>query len=176
MNIMLIGFKSCGKSTVGAALAERLALTFVDTDQLLEAKHTAQTGEIGSFREIYRQRGADYFSSLERQVVADLAHLNGYVIATGGRTLLDHPLPDELRANATIVYLDAPPEILMARISAGGIPAFLAQGDFETNFRVLYQERRPRYEHLADITLPVDRQPVEAIVAAIATLVTGRTK
>ncbi|MFP4436295.1 MAG: shikimate kinase [Chloroflexaceae bacterium] len=176
MNIMLIGFKSCGKSTVGAALAERLALTFVDTDGLLEAKHTVQTGETRSFREIYRQQGADYFSSLERQVVADLAQLDGYVIATGGRTLLDHPLPDELRAGATIVYLDAPPEILMARISAGGIPAFLADGDFETNFRTLYQERRPRYEQLADITLPVDRQPVEAIVAAIATLVTGRTK
>lgn len=176
MNILLIGFKSCGKSTVGAALAARLALTFVDTDRLLEAKHTAQTGEICSFREIYRQRGADYFSSLERQVVADLAQLDGYVIATGGRTLLDHPLPDELRANATIVYLDAPPEILMARISAGGIPAFLADGDFAANFRTLYQERRPRYEQLADITLPVDRQPVEAIVAAIATLVTGRTK
>jgi shikimate kinase len=176
MNIILIGFKSCGKSTVGAALAVRLALTFVDTDGLLEAKHTAQTGEICSFREIYRQRGADYFSTLERQVVADLADLDGYVIATGGRTLLDHPLPNELRAGATIVYLDAPPEILMARISAGGIPAFLAQGDFATNFRTLYQERQPRYRQLADITLPVDQQPVETIVAELANLVTGRTQ
>jgi shikimate kinase len=176
MNIILIGFKSCGKSTVGAALAVRLALTFVDTDQLLEAKHTAQTGEICSFREIYRQRGADYFSTLERQVVADLADLDGYVIATGGRTLLDHPLPNELRAGATIVYLDAPPEILMARISAGGIPAFLAHGDFATNFRTLYQERQPRYRQLADITLPVDQQPVETIVAEIANLVAGRTQ
>ncbi len=174
MNIILIGFKSCGKSTVGAALAEQLALTFVDTDRLIEAKHTAQTDETCSFREIYQQRGANYFSTLERQVVADLAHLDGYVIAAGGRTLLDHPLPDELWTSATIVYLEATPEILMARISTGGIPAFLAHDDFTANFHALYQERQPRYQQLADITLSVDQQPVEAIVAAIITLVTGQ--
>lgn len=171
MNIILIGFKSCGKSTVGAALAQQLALTFVDTDRLLEQKHTANTGETRSFREIYRQYGQDYFFTLEQQIVTDLTMCDGYVIASGGRTLLDHPLPAPLRSISTIVYLDATPEILLARINAGEKPAFFGEHDFETSFRQLYQDRKPRYQQLADTSVPVDQHSVQDIVEQIIKII-----
>ena len=36
MNIILIGFKNCGKTTIGKMLASTLNYKFVDTDILLE--------------------------------------------------------------------------------------------------------------------------------------------
>ena len=36
MNIILIGFKASGKSTVGAVLAQLLKRPFIDTDQRIE--------------------------------------------------------------------------------------------------------------------------------------------
>ncbi len=170
MNIILIGYKSCGKSTVGAALAEQLGMTFVDTDRLLERQHTASTGEILSFREIYQQRGKEYFAELERQVVDYLAALDGYVIASGGQTFLNHPPGAAMRARSTIIYLDVAPAILLERIKAGGTPAFFEKDDVEASFSKLYAERHPRYQQLADHSLPASHRTVAELVGQIVAI------
>ena len=35
-NIILVGMPACGKSTIGAFLAEKLNYIFIDTDTLIE--------------------------------------------------------------------------------------------------------------------------------------------
>lgn len=164
MNVMLIGFKSCGKSTVGAALAERMGWAFVDTDTLIEQRHAAQSGEALSFRAIYREHGRDYFLDLERQVVADLERCDNYVIAAGGGTVINHALPAGLRRNATLIYLEVAPEALIARIREGGTPAFFTGEDFEAEFRRTFAARHPIYRDLADYVIAAGDRSIADLV------------
>lgn len=164
MNIILIGFKSCGKSTIGRALARQLARTFVDTDTLLESLHTQVTQEQLSCREICRQYGEPYFRTLEQQLIPQLRCYDQAVIAVGGGTFLNHAIPPDIRGNATLFYLDATPDLLLARIRAGGVPSFFNTGDVEQAFHELLQTRAPIYRALADYTIPVrTTDPQEAI-------------
>ncbi len=39
--LILIGFKACGKTSVGELLAEKLGVQFLDTDRLLEARYAS---------------------------------------------------------------------------------------------------------------------------------------
>lgn len=167
MNIMLIGFKSCGKTTTGRALAQELAMTFVDTDAHLEQRHARLTSENLSFREIFRHYGRDYFLDLEAQVLASLAEADHQVIATGGGTVINQPLPPELCRQATVIYLEVLPEILWSRIQAGGRPAFFKTANPQQEFYELFRQRAPIYQQLADYTVEVSDGDVDRILIAI---------
>lgn len=171
MNIILIGFKSCGKSTVGAALARRMQMDFVDTDTLVEQAHTARGHAALSFRAIFRQFGQDYFLDLERQAIQTLETMNNYVVAAGGGTFINHTVTEAIRRNATFIYLDIAPEILMQRIVANGIPAFFTEHDFQAEFQQLYAARRPIYLRLADHISVAGDTPVDDLVEQIYSLV-----
>jgi len=60
-NVVLTGFMGTGKSTVGRALAEQLALEFVDTDQVIEANH-------GPIPVIFAEQVEAAFRSIEPDV------------------------------------------------------------------------------------------------------------
>ena len=63
-NIILIGMPGCGKSTVGALLAEALQKHFADADSAL----VADAGQ--SIPDIFAQRGEAVFRELETQTLA----------------------------------------------------------------------------------------------------------
>lgn len=66
-NIVLFGFMGCGKTTVGALLAQKAGLSLLDTDQYLEQKYGRRIPEI------FAQDGEEAFRRMEREVCADLA-------------------------------------------------------------------------------------------------------
>ena len=59
MNIVLIGFRCSGKSTIGEIIAKKLKRTFVDCDDYIEKKTHL------SVREIFDIAGESYFRTLE---------------------------------------------------------------------------------------------------------------
>ena len=63
-NIVLIGFMGSGKSTIGAALAQRMGRFVIDTDLLIESS----TGQ--SVAEIFAHRGEQGFRALESKAIA----------------------------------------------------------------------------------------------------------
>jgi shikimate kinase len=163
MNIILIGFKSCGKSTLGQLLANDINMTFVDTDMLLEELHTSTKQENLWFREIYQKYGKDYFFQLENQVVGKIEQLDNYVIGSGGGTFINHHVTKKIRLHSKIIYLEVPPEILWERIKVGGIPAFLNGPDPHQQFYQLFHQRSPIYQQLADKTVDVNCDIDEAV-------------
>ena len=67
MNLILIGFRCAGKSSVGTALATRTKKEFVDCDDYIENRtHLA-------IREIFDIAGETHFRTLESDAIADLA-------------------------------------------------------------------------------------------------------
>jgi shikimate kinase len=195
-NLVLIGMKHCGKSTVGRALAEAIGARFVDTDDHVEALFAAQTGRDLSFREIFREVGDEGFAELERTVVRSLAReardaghsrrgmprgskhkpiVPGrlMVVALGGRTALRQELRGPIRSIGTVVYLQVDPEELFRRVEQGGIPPFLDPADPRGTFLKLHKERHPKYQRLADITVTLDGLSPARCVQAVQKALTA---
>src|SRR5262245_62566594 len=97
MNVVLIGFRCAGKSTVGRGLAQRLGREFVDCDEYIEGKTHL------SIREIFDLAGESYFRTLEGQAIQDLARADGRVIATGGGAVLRRQNTKYLKRNGILV-------------------------------------------------------------------------
>lgn len=172
MNVVLIGMKHCGKSTLGAALAKRWNSPFYDVDAMIEAMHECETGKRLSVREIFATFGDDYFRKVEGQVVCELC-LKLYgpettnVVALGGRTAMNESIHELLDGLGLIVYLQLAPKELLARVERAGLPPFLDEGDPAGDFLALCRQREPHYEHMADLAVNLDGLEVDAAVDAI---------
>lgn len=108
-NLVLTGFMGTGKTTVGRVLAERLGMEFVDTDELIEARH----GPIGG---IFADQGEVEFRSIEKGVARELGEKRGLVIATGGRMVLEPENRDALSRNGRIFCLVASSDEIYDRV------------------------------------------------------------
>lgn len=81
-NIVLFGFMGCGKSTVGALLAQKSGRPLLDTDGYLEQKYGR------TIPQIFATDGEEAFRQMERQVCRELAGRTGLVLCCGGGTVL----------------------------------------------------------------------------------------
>lgn len=111
MNLILAGYRGCGKTTVGELLAARLGWRFVDLDALVATK----AGK--SIADIFAAEGEEGFRKRERDACDHLRKSRNQVIAFGGGTLLnpeDRPLIKRL---GKVIWLRAPAAVLWRRIS-----------------------------------------------------------
>ena len=181
--LVLTGFMGAGKSTWGEALSRRLGWPLVDLDAEIARVHGpipqlfAERGESG-FRAIEHYHLETLLPKLPRPSILALG--GGAFIEPSNRALLDHH-------GATVVFLDAPFDVLHSRIAAtaaerplvanhaGGAPARDPAGERE-RLRLLYQRRRPSYllaHHRVD-TSATDTEAVLASLVRIAqSLATG---
>jgi shikimate kinase/3-dehydroquinate synthase len=141
-HVALIGFMGAGKTTVGAEVAARLDRPFIDTDREVERRE----GE--SIETIFRfTMGEEVFRKREEEVASDvLASGPPAVVALGGGAILSPKTRQALRERAMAVFLDVEPELAWERVRGPGRP--LAK--HESDFRALYEERRPVYDEAAD--------------------------
>lgn len=168
MNVVVVGFKGAGKSTLGPLLAERMGFAFDDLDRRLAEAASGEFGERVNVREAFRRMGAERFRGMERRLLAEALAGDRLVLSLGGGAALDEAAASAaaLRGQC-VVYLRVPEENLVRRIREGGWPAYLdGAGDPEAALRELLQERLPRYEAMADLI--VDNPDGEAPGAGAA--------
>lgn len=156
-NLYLVGMMGAGKTTVGRVLARRLKLRFFDSDHEIEARCGVK---IPLIFEIEGERG---FRARESQVIADLAEMEGIVLATGGGAVLAEDNRARLAARGVVVYLRARPEDLYARIRQDRNRPLLATADPLAKLHDLYTQRDPLYRAIADLTLDTGEQGVPAL-------------
>ncbi len=82
-NLVLVGFMGSGKTSAGKLAAQRLGMTFVDMDAVIEQRH-GQT-----ISRMFETRGEAFFRQRERALVRELASEQDRVVATGGGIVLD---------------------------------------------------------------------------------------
>ena len=166
MSVVLIGFKGCGKSTIGPLLAEEMGFSFHDLDHLIEQRHFEETGERLGFREVFRARGEDSFRAMENHLLREQLGRKDLVLALGGGTPMA-PDAGSLLAPHCVVYLRVPENEIIERVRADGWPAYIEnEADPEEALRLLFKKRVPRYEELAKLIVENTRAP-EAVVAAV---------
>ena len=161
MNIVLIGYRCTGKSSIGELLSRRLKWGFVDTDELIER-------EAGlNIEDIVAKKGWDEFRRIEKEVVKKVSCFDSFVIATGGGVVLDPENVSRLQKNGWIIWLNANPEIIKKRMlkdkKSGFSRPALTDKDPIDEIREVMDMRAPIYKRAADLVIDTNNFSQEEI-------------
>ena len=168
MNIILIGYRGSGKSTVGRRLAARLGMRFIDTDDLIQERQGVP------ILEIVKSQGWDHFRKLERTIIEEVSNGDYFIIAPGGGAVLDTDNVKALKRNGLMIWLKADPQILLQRMNQdpetnSRRPALTGKGALEEIQETLFM-RKPFYESASKFQIDTSASDVEEVVETILTL------
>lgn len=161
LNVVLIGFMGCGKTSLGKKLSRRLKYSFLDTDKYIEQKEGME------ITEIFEKKGEPYFRELERTAVEKLSAEKRIVIATGGGIIKNPQNMEQLKKQGIIVYLKATPEHIYRNIGNDNTRPLLEGGNKKEKIKKLMDERKPLYEKYADVTVNVSNETTGKIIERI---------
>lgn len=111
-NIILIGYRATGKTSVGQLLAKKLDRPFIDVDQAVEKK----CGE--SIAAMVTIKGWDFFRAQEKNMLLELTSQPGQVIACGGGAILHQNIWPQVKQDALVVWLKADINTICRRLAA----------------------------------------------------------
>jgi len=160
-HLILIGPPGCGKSTVGAALAQKLTIDFIDTDVAIESSYGHKISDI------FVDKGEEFFRDLEFNVLGQSLMIENCVLSLGGGAPIAQRAQDLLKsANAPIFFLDVSLAVAAPRVGFNRDRPLLL-GNPRAQWQSLAETRRPIYESLASFLIKVDAMSVEEVVDAI---------
>ena len=164
MNLVLIGYRGTGKSTVAQILATRLGWQAVSTDaQIVERAQK-------SIPDIVAQYGWDHFRDLETDACSALKERDHLVIDTGGGIILRTKNLDALKPNGLVFWLTATVSTIAQRISQDTQRPPLTGGKtFIEEIQDVLTERTPKYQAAADHAIATDHASPEDVASLIVT-------
>jgi XRE family aerobic/anaerobic benzoate catabolism transcriptional regulator len=154
--VALIGLRGAGKSTLGAFLADRLEIPFLELDRLIEQ----QSGVgLSAIFDLYGQAG---FRRLERRCLDEvIERYPRFVLATGGSLVSEPATFERLLTMCFTVWLRATPEEHMQRVIAQGDMRPMADNrEAMSDLRRILEVREPLYRK-ADITIETSEASAE---------------
>lgn len=167
--VALIGLRGAGKSTLGAMLADRLEVPFLELDRLIEQESGVSLSVIF---DLYGQSG---FRRLERRILDQvIERYPRFVLATGGSLVSEPATFERLLTMCFTVWLRATPEEHMQRV--------IAQGDMRpmednresmSDLRRILDVREPLYRK-ADATIDTGGRSVETSMGTLEQAVKER--
>lgn len=143
-NIVLCGFMGCGKTSVGKQLSLKTGLNFIDTDHYIEKISGL------SISEIFKVYGEAHFRNLEKICVKTVSSSESAIISTGGGVILDEKNVFYLKQNGKIFYLDAPIEVLTARLISDSTRPLIKN---KSSIQKLFENRKEKYFNAADFII-----------------------
>ena len=156
-NLALIGFMGSGKSCVGRMAADLLHFTFLDTDQVIEARAGKRISDI------FAQDGERGFREWERRIVEELTRREKTVIATGGGLPIDPDNLTSLKTHSLVICLWASPETIWERTRGHSHRPLLNESDPLTKIRQLLAVREPYYRQ-ADVLVNTEMRSLREVV------------
>lgn len=166
MNLYLIGFRGCGKSTIAPLVAAELAWKSVDTDEQVELL----TGQ--SIAEIFAEGGEAKFREWETSVILGYSQKSDLVVSLGGGapTIADNR--EAIRTSGKTVLLTAPADVLWKRICADpkskDTRPNLTDLDGFAEVKTLFANRAGVYSECADYTIDTDKLSAQQAAEQIA--------
>jgi shikimate kinase len=163
--IFLTGMTGSGKTTVGAKLAERLGVMFVDLD------HEIERAANRTISAIFHDGGEEEFRDCEAVALSVAATVPDAVVALGAGALEIDDNFDLVRDSGLLVYLRADINLLAKRSSRLTDRPLLAdaKSDRELRSRLMrmLEQREPRFV-FADLTVDIQEgDSVDRIVDSV---------
>ena len=157
LNVALIGMPSCGKTTIGRALADRLGKRFVDLDEEI----VRAAGR--SIPDLFAAEGEDGFRAREAEQTARFAREGRQVLSCGGGVIKRPENLRALRQNGVVLFIDRPLDALTV---GGGRPLSTSA----EALKAMEAQRRPLYLAAADAVIPNETTVADAVAAALEAL------
>lgn len=160
--VVLVGPMGSGKSTVGRALAARLGVDHVDTDDLVE-QHTALT-----IPQVFEAQGEAGFRARETEALTLAFAGSPKVISTGGGVVMGQRNRELLAGDAAfVVWLEADLDALISRVGDGEGRPLLAGDDVRRSLSARIAERAEAYADVADLRLDTTARTSDEVVDEI---------
>jgi len=166
-NVILIGYRGTGKTTVARLLASRLGWNWIDADQFLETKYAT------AIRRIFEQEGEAGFREKESVVLADLCQRERHVIATGGGAILREANRVLLKGAGIVIWIRLDADAIWARLVSDPSSSERRPPLTDKNGREEVEEllaiREPLYRSTADLEIDATGLGPEDVAKEILT-------
>jgi 3-phosphoshikimate 1-carboxyvinyltransferase len=150
-NIVLIGMRGSGKTTVSEILCKKLQREVMEIDAIITKRAGLKTAAI------VEKYGWDYFRRLETAVVLEASGTQEKIISTGGGVVLNEQNVQNLRANGILILLDASLHTIIKRTGESSErPYLVPQKTREQEIKEVMIKRKTQYHDAADIIIPTD--------------------
>lgn len=159
MPLWLIGMMGSGKSQIGAEIAARRNVKFLDSDDMVEAIAGMNV------ERIFEIEGEAGFRRRESEVVLAAASETEAVVATGGGVVTVGANVLVMKQSGTVVWLKATVETLAERLEEVTNRPLLAGTDKQSALAKLLDERFNAYSGAADFTIETDQLQLAEIVS-----------
>lgn len=162
MNIVIIGMRGSGKTTVGKALSKKLERQFIEMDEIVVEKAGM------SIPEIVAKHGWEYFRNLESEVAREVTVFENSVIATGGGVVVRPENVEVLKQHSILIYLKAKVDVLVSRIGKDpNRPPLTNKKSLKGEMSEVLQSRHSLYEKAANKIIETNSMSPEETANAI---------
>ncbi|MDI6732803.1 MAG: shikimate kinase [Planctomycetota bacterium] len=172
MNIILIGFRGTGKTSVGQILAREIKWSFIDADEYIERRYGFMIAEL------FEKHGESLFRLLESDAIHELSRLDSHVIAAGGGAVLKYKNVKNLKKNGLVFRLESDCDVIYHRIlkddEAGKSRPRLTTKNLYDEIKSLMEFREPYYKQASDYTINTSKSTPQQVVNNICEIL--RTK
>ncbi|MBI4038445.1 3-phosphoshikimate 1-carboxyvinyltransferase [Candidatus Daviesbacteria bacterium] len=154
-NIVLIGMRGSGKTTIAKMLSKKLNKLYIDLDEMLAKKMKM------SISQIVEKFGWEFFRDQESEIVKQVSNSQDVIISTGGGVVTRLDNIEALRKNGILIYLNTPLETLVKRV-AGKIgenpkmPALTDKKDPKAEIAYVLSQREKLYKQAAHQILLIE--------------------
>jgi shikimate kinase len=168
MNIVLIGMRGSGKTTVGKILAQKLGRELIEMDELI-------TRKMGfSIPEIVERYGWSKFRDIEEEITTEVAKLDNIINASGGGVVTREKNIIKLKKSGVLVWLQASVDTLLERIGEDSQRPLLAGRTQREDVEITLAERESLYQKAADLSINTENKTPEEVAEAIINLLAAR--
>jgi len=156
MNLILIGYRGTGKTTLSDLLHEELGLPVYHCDEMLEERFEMRISE---FVEKY---GWEEFRIEEEILLDELCQKDGIIIDTGGGAVTREINRNRLKECGFVVWLQSSVESIAQYIAKDkNRPSLTGHKSSVDEIEELLEERKPLYKTIADFVVHTDKMSLE---------------
>lgn len=164
MNIVLIGMRGAGKTTVAKILSKKLHRHYIEIDNLIEEK----TGK--KISDLVKNKGWEYFRDIESQVINDISEKDNCIISAGGGSIIKEENVKALKRHGQIFWLQANIDVLINRIGNDSTRPFLTDANNrKEDMEKTLEKRIMLYQKAADVNVDTENIPAEKVADEILT-------
>ena len=166
MNIVFIGMRATGKTTVAKIVAEKLNRDFIDMDDLVAEKSGF------SIFETVEKFGWEHFRNLESKVTEEIARCSDKIISTGGGIVIREENMNSLKKNGFLILLTAHIDTMLFRISKDITrPSLTKETSERGEIAEVLKQRKMLYEKNCDAIVTTDTKNKEEVAQEILAII-----
>lgn len=161
-NIILIGMRGSGKTTIGKLLSQKLNRECLDLDEIMVKKMKM------TIPEIVEKYGWDYFRDKESTIVKEVSLLDNKIISTGGGVVTKAKNISALKKNGVIIFLKTSVKTLLDRIGDDpNRPSLTNKNTKKEEIEELLKQRKKLYEEAANKIVKTDKLSPDEVINQI---------